>query len=92
MRLGNPLRDESAAFRLVLLTLVALGLVVVASKLATWLGLVVLVAELLVGGWLVAGAYGRHRARSAPVTPGPEDRAQVSDTTDDPSTAAHTSD
>jgi membrane protein implicated in regulation of membrane protease activity len=63
MRLGNPLRDESAAFRLVLLTLVALGLIVVAARLSTWLGLTALLAELVVLAWLVRDAYRRHRER-----------------------------
>jgi hypothetical protein len=72
--LGNPLRDESAALRVVLLVLVGLLLVVAASWLSTWLGLAVLAAELVV----LVRALVRAR-RSRPPAP-PSGRAHVDDT------------
>jgi threonine/homoserine/homoserine lactone efflux protein len=89
MRLGNPLRDEAAAFRLVLLTLLALGLIVVASKLSVWLGLTVMVGEIALFAWLAWGAYSRHRERSAAASRD-EERAPVPDTSarEDPGSSA----
>ncbi len=49
----NPLRDESAAFRLVFVTIGALGLIVIGSAIATWVGVAVFVALVVLGGWIV---------------------------------------
>lgn len=80
MRLGNPFRDEAAAFRLVLLTLGALAVLVVAARIATLLGVAVLVAELLALAWLVRDEIRRRHAEQAPLEPA---RAAVSDTPPD---------
>ena len=72
--MANPLRSEAAAFHWVLGTVVVAALVVGASWLATWLGLVVVV--LLAG---VAVAWFRTSRRRRPPVP-PEERADVEDT------------
>lgn len=56
----NPLRDEAAAFQVVLATLGGAVLVVLAALLSTWLGVAVFLA--LVGGafWAIRGGL-RHR-------------------------------
>lgn len=77
MRLGNPLRDETAAFHLVLLTLGALAVLVLAARVAPLLGVVVLVLELLALAWLVRDEVRRRRAERATAAP---PRADVSDT------------
>jgi Flp pilus assembly protein TadB len=77
MRLGNPLRDETAAFHLVLLALCALAVLVLAARVAPLLGVVVLVLELLALAWLVRDEVRRRRAERAAATP---PRADVSDT------------
>ena len=77
MRLGNPFRDEAAAFRLVLLTLGALALLVLTSRIAAPLGLAVLVLELAGLAWLVRDEMRRRRIERAADAPL---RADVSDT------------
>ncbi len=47
----NPLRDESSAFRLVFLTIGALGLIVIGSAISTRVGLGVFVALVAAGCW-----------------------------------------
>jgi hypothetical protein len=47
----NPLRDEGAAFQVVLLALVVLGLIALGSWINTWFGLAVFVAEIAAGAW-----------------------------------------
>ena len=49
----NPLRDESAAFRLVLLTIGALALVVIGSSISKWAGLGVFVALVVAGAFAI---------------------------------------
>jgi len=72
----NPLKDEEAAFRFVLGAIVFLAPVVLASWIATWLGLVVF-AVLSVA----AVAFWRGgRTRPAPAQPA--GRARVEDTPD----------
>lgn len=64
----NPLRDEAAAFRVVLLTLAAFALIALASWVATWLGLAVtaaLLAALVVA--LRRTLRGRRSTRAATV-------------------------
>ena len=51
----NPFRDEAAAFRLVLLTIGYLGLIVVASWISTWLGVIVLVVLTALAVWALRG-------------------------------------
>ena len=70
----NPLKDEETAFRFVLGTIVYLALIVVASWLATWLGVVVFVA-------LTVVAVAMLRGGSKPPAPTHHvDRASVEDT------------
>ncbi len=70
----NPLKDEDAAFRFVLGTIVYLALIVLASWLATWLGVVVFVV-------LTLGAIAMLRGGAKPVPPTHHvDRASVEDT------------
>jgi uncharacterized membrane protein YjgN (DUF898 family) len=76
-RLGNPLRDEGAALRVVLLVLGALLLVALAAQLATWLGVLMLVAELVAVIVLVVRA---RRQRAAATAKRDEPRARVDDT------------
>jgi ABC-type transport system involved in cytochrome bd biosynthesis fused ATPase/permease subunit len=76
-RLGNPLRDEGAALRVVLLVLVALLLVALAARLATWLGLLVFLAELVAVTVLLVRA---RRLRAAAAAARDELRARVDDT------------
>ena len=71
---GNPLRDEAAALRVVVLVLIGLLLVVAASWLSTWVGLIVLVAELAL---LTQAIVRARRTRPAAEPPG---RADVDDT------------
>lgn len=77
LRLGNPLREEGAALRVVLLVLGALLLVALAARLATWLGLLVLLAELVAVTVLIVRAR-RQRAAAAAARDAP--RARVDDT------------
>ena len=51
----NPLRDEASAFQVVLLTLAAAVLVVVAAWIHTWLGLAVFVALVGAAFWAIRG-------------------------------------
>jgi GABA permease len=69
----NPLRDESAAFQLVLLSLGYFGLIALASWLSTWLGVAVFVVLTVVG--LLALRGGRQRRQSLHV-----DHSGVEDT------------
>ena len=69
----NPLRDESAAFQFVLLSLGYFGLIALASWISTWLGLVVF-AVLSVAA-LIALRGGRQRQSALHV-----ERAGVDDT------------
>jgi hypothetical protein len=55
MPLGNPLRDEGAAFRLVLLVLLYAGLIVAGSAISGWVGLAVFIVLTTAAGiamWL----------------------------------------
>jgi GABA permease len=70
----NPLKNEETAFRFVLGTIVYLALIVLASWLATWLGLVVFVALTVVAVVLLRGG-----AKPPPLTQH-VDRASVEDT------------
>lgn len=47
----NPLRSEAAAFRLVLLVAVGLGLVALGAWIETWVGVAVALAEVVLAGW-----------------------------------------
>lgn len=79
MRLGNPLRDEAAAFRVVFVTLGAVGVLVLASWIATALGLVVLAVEVGALAWLTRRAlHERSRRRAAQRAAAPQ--ADVADT------------
>ena len=70
----NPLKNEEAAFRLVLATIVYLALIVLASWLATWLGVVAFVV-------LTVAAVGLLRGGAKPPPPTHHvDRAAVEDT------------
>ncbi len=51
----NPLRDEAAAFRVVLVTLGGAILVALAAWINTWLGLVVFLALVAVAVWAIRG-------------------------------------
>jgi hypothetical protein len=55
MAMRNPFRDEPTAFRLVLLTIGYLGLIVIASWISTWLGVIVFVALTLIAIWVLRG-------------------------------------
>jgi GABA permease len=70
----NPLKNEETAFRFVLGTIVYLALIVLASWLATWLGVVVFVALTVVAVALLRGG-----AKPPPLTQH-VDRASVEDT------------
>ena len=70
----NPIQDEDAAFRLVLGTIAYLAPIVVASWIATWLGVAVFVVASVVAVRVV-----RAGTASSPVASGPE-RAAVEDT------------
>ena len=64
----NPVRSEEAAFRFLLLVIVYLGLIAIASIIATWIGLVAFVLETVaVVVWLL-------RARRKPGQAGDPDR------------------
>jgi len=56
----NPLRDEAAAFQVVLATLGGAVLVVLAAWLSTWLGVVVFLVLIGVALWAIRGGL-RHR-------------------------------
>lgn len=56
----NPLRDEASAFQVVLITLGAAVLVVVAAWIDTWLGLAVFLALVGAAFWAIRGGI-RHR-------------------------------
>jgi GABA permease len=62
----NPLRDEAAAFQVVMVTLGAAVLVVVAAWINTWLGLVVFLALVGAAFWAIRGGM-RHRPPPAHV-------------------------
>jgi hypothetical protein len=51
----NPFRSEAEAFRLVWLSLVYFGLIVVAAAIAAWLGLVVFLVLTGIAVWLIRG-------------------------------------
>jgi hypothetical protein len=68
----NPLKDEDAAFRFLLGTIVYFAVIVLASWLATWLGLVAF-------GALSAGAVALLRSGKRPPEADPG-RADVADT------------
>jgi hypothetical protein len=51
----NPFRSEAEAFRLVWLSLVYFGLIVVAAAIAAWLGLVVFLVLTGIAAWLIRG-------------------------------------
>ncbi len=70
----NPLRDEAAAFRLVLWTIAFLAPIVVASWIATWLGVAVFVAA------TVAVVVIVRRRRPPPTPAAPPRHAEVDDT------------
>lgn len=70
----NPLRNEDNAFRFVLGTIVYLALIVLASWLATWLGVVVFIVLTVLAVALLRGG-----AKVAPTTQH-VDRAAVDDT------------
>ena len=70
----NPLKDEETAFRFVLGTIVYFSLIVLASWLATWLGVAVFVV-------LTIAAVALLRGGAKPVPPTHHiDRASVEDT------------
>jgi len=71
----NPLANEDAAFRLVLGTIAYLTPIVLASRIATWLGVVVFLAATVVAVVVLRG--GR---TSSPAAPGTVERAAVTDT------------
>jgi hypothetical protein len=51
----NPFRSEAEAFRLVWLSLVYFGLIVIAAAIAAWLGVVVFLVLTAVAVWLIRG-------------------------------------
>lgn len=71
----NPLANEDAAFRLVLGTIAYLAPIVLASWIATWLGVVVFLAATVVAVVVLRG--GR---TASPAAPGTVERAAVTDT------------
>ena len=71
----NPLRDEAAAFQLVLLSVGYFGLIALASWISTWLGLAVFV--LLTVGALLALRGGRQRRASLHVDADVDDTRRV---------------
>ncbi len=60
----NPLRDEDSAFRIVLVTLGAAALVVIASWIDTSFGVIVFLLELLVGTLYIRGGMRERRAQA----------------------------
>jgi hypothetical protein len=70
----NPLRDEAAAFRLVLLTLGYFALIVLGAWVSTWLGLAVFVALTATALWRLRGGV-KPSPRSQHV-----ERPRISDT------------
>jgi membrane protein implicated in regulation of membrane protease activity len=73
----NPLEHEEAAFRWVLGTVVYLIPIVLASWIATWLGIVVFVVATVVVVWLL-----RRGSKRAPAGPAAPAVADVEDTPD----------
>ncbi len=71
----NPLANEDAAFRFVLGTIAYLAPIVLATWIATWLGVAVFLAATVVAVVVLRG--GR---TSSPDAPGPVERAAVTDT------------
>ncbi len=71
----NPLTNEDAAFRFVLGTIAYFAPIVVASWIATWLGLVTFVVATAVVVWRLRG-----RRRPQPQPPEAAARADVEDT------------
>jgi hypothetical protein len=63
----NPLRDEASAFQAVWLTLAGAAVVVAASYLSAWLGLIVFFALIGTATWAIRGGL-RVRARAHVVT------------------------
>ena len=51
----NPLRSEESAFRLVVWTIVLGAVLVLASRIDTWLGLAVFLAEAAAVAWWLTG-------------------------------------
>jgi len=74
----NPLENEETAFRFVLGTIAYLAPIVVASWIATWLGVIVFVIATA-----VVVAFFRRGTRSSPAEP-PTGRAEVDDTPPEP--------
>jgi hypothetical protein len=70
----NPLKNEEAAFRFLLGTIVYFALIVLAAWIATWLGLVVF-AALTIG--VIVFLWGTKGRQPPPDEPG---RAEVDDT------------
>ena len=60
----NPLKDEETAFRVVLGTIAYLALIVLASWLATWLGVVVFIVLTVIAVWILRGGKRTSRPRS----------------------------
>jgi GABA permease len=71
----NPLKDEETAFRVVLGTIAYLGLIVLASWLATWLGVVTFVVLTVIAVWILRGGKRTERSPQHHV-----ERAAVDDT------------
>ena len=71
----NPLKDEETAFRVVLGTIAYLALIVLASWLATWLGVVVFIVLTAVAVWILRGGK-----RTEPAPQHHIERAGVDDT------------
>lgn len=78
-RLGNPVRDESAAFRLVFVILAATALVVLAAWISPWLGALVFLGELAAAGLVIRAAL-RERASRREAERSRAPRARVDDT------------
>jgi len=73
----NPLRDEAAAFQVVLATLGGAVLVVLAALLSTWLGVMVFLALVIVALWAIRGGMRHRPAQSHVVQEGPTRRILV---------------
>jgi hypothetical protein len=63
LALRNPLRDEASAFQVVWLTLAGAAVVVAASYLSPWLGVLVFLALVAASLWAIRGGL-RERGRS----------------------------
>jgi membrane protein implicated in regulation of membrane protease activity len=75
---ANPLRSEAAAFHWVLGTLVVAAVIVAASWISSWLGVVVTLALAGLAAWrLLAGLRRRQKQPR-----GTQERANVEDTPD----------